>query len=124
MAHGSARFRLDGGPLNLATPGTQAVRQRRQMAQAYAEMGDVVYFLRRGDLVKIGHSRNLRNRLHGHGAKPEDLLYLMPGGYETEQAMHERFADDLAEGREVFRMSPALRAFLDEGRGRMGIEPI
>lgn len=53
--------------------------------------GEVVYYLRFGDRVKIGYSSNLANRLK---AIPHDeLLITEPGTYALEAARHRQFRE-------------------------------
>ena len=52
----------------------------------------VVYFARMGEYVKIGTSTNLRKRMSSLYIPMEDVLAVVPGGKEVEDAYHERFA--------------------------------
>jgi hypothetical protein len=77
----------------------------------------VVYFIRDtgSDLIKIGYTIDLRNRLaciqcYACSGMAEVLGYV-PGGYEEEQSLHQRFAADRFEG-EWFRPSPALLGYV------------
>lgn len=69
-----------------------------------------VYFVRDGDLVKIGFSndteqrvRNIIRGLHGNG----EFLGCMPGDREVEAHVHAMFGEDREYG-EWFRSSPRL----------------
>ena len=68
-----------------------------------------VYFLRRGELVKIGFSTNVRRRIAALGGG--QLLATIPGTMRDEQAMHRRFAR-LREQGEWFRMGDDLNRYL------------
>lgn len=77
----------------------------------------VVYYVSFGDdTVKIGTSRNLKNRLATFIRCEEDVLATEPGDYRLETARHRQFtADKLERGtsREMFRLSPALKSHID-----------
>ena len=63
--------------------------------------GNVVYYIRFGDRIKIGTTGNLTGRLM---TLPHDeLLATEPGGIELEKQRHRQFAADLVAGREWFR---------------------
>lgn len=79
----------------------------------------VVYFVRVGHRVKIGTSKNLRERLLALYLGPQDVLAVVPGNRHVEAAYHRRFADSNAEapGRpELFRVGLHLRWFLSRRR--------
>jgi hypothetical protein len=80
----------------------------------------VVYFVRMGDNVKIGTSTSLKARLRGFYLSFEDVLMLVPGGEDVEDAFHKRFADSqiTGDGRaELFRLDDSLMFFLGLWRG-------
>lgn len=81
----------------------------------------VVYAVLVNGYVKIGYSTNLANRLAVYGVSPTDLLVVLPGGRAEERALHERFADDLMRGREWFRQSSQILAWVNTERARMGV---
>lgn len=66
----------------------------------------VVYYIRRGSLIKIGLTRRLRQRMAA--LMPDEILAVEPGDRETEYARHQQF-DYLGVGREHFRDTPELR---------------
>lgn len=54
-----------------------------------------VYFVRSGDLVKIGRSRFVKERLNAlqlHATTTHQLIGTVPGGYRDERQWHKRFA--------------------------------
>lgn len=114
--------------VSTVTPAQQEAWRQRTIARAFADLGDVVYFLRRGNLIKIGHSRQLKKRIWCLAARPEDLLCLLPGGRDTERNVHERFAHLRATGRnlgrEHFHPEPDLLAFINAHRERMGLDSL
>ncbi|WP_121189878.1 GIY-YIG nuclease family protein [Microbacterium sp. AG790] len=68
---------------------------------------DVVYYLRWDDRIKIGTSREPRQRLAA--IWHHELLAFEPGDRAVEHARHVQFAH-LREGGEWFRAAPELRA--------------
>lgn len=78
-----------------------------------------VYFLRAGDLIKIGHSQEPRGRLATlRGASPLklDLLHIEPGPVSKERALHRRFKRLRSHG-EWFRAEHDLLAYIDLLKG-------
>jgi hypothetical protein len=79
---------------------------------------DVIYYLRRSDgAVKIGWSRDLRQRVgqleRAHG--PLTLLAWEPGDRPAEQRRHVEFRADRIDRRyEWFRSSPALMDHVEQ----------
>lgn len=70
----------------------------------------VVYFARFGELVKIGFTTNLRQRMAA--IRPDELLATTPGTMRDEEAMHHRFGDAWSRG-ELFRPTGRLMSFID-----------
>jgi hypothetical protein len=103
-----------------------AARARRDsIRRAYEDLGDVVYYIRRAGLVKIGHTRNLRSRLSSLGVKQTDLLAVEPGGSAREYEVHTAFASANVRGDglgiEHFTLTPALLAHINKIRNAMGV---
>lgn len=74
-----------------------------------------VYFIRAGDLVKIGHSVNPPQRLRmlrTGSPVPLEFWHLEAGGKDRERELHERFAADRAHG-EWFHISDAIREYVE-----------
>jgi hypothetical protein len=93
---------------------------------------EVVYFIRAGDAVKIGHTKNVPSRLRAlatASAVRLQVLATVPGGRDREDREHQRwshlrirgewfradegllrYAQDLATGPRVVELSPAQRA--------------
>jgi hypothetical protein len=71
---------------------------------------EVVYYLRYRDRIKIGTTRNPRQRLAA--IWHDELLAFERGGRSVEQARHRRFAH-LREGGEWFTAAPELLAHVD-----------
>lgn len=80
---------------------------------------DVVYYLRLGELVKIGTTANPRQRF---GALPHDeVLAFERGNRRLEQARHAQFAAARAGTSEWFELTADLAAHVDILAG--GIDP-
>lgn len=83
-----------------------------------------VYFVRGGDLVKIGFSANVTQRLGdlriGSPVKLE-LWHVCAGGRDLERALHERFAKDRSHG-EWFRVSDEIADFVSRAREREAVQ--
>lgn len=74
----------------------------------------VVYFIRSGDLIKIGTTTCLTARISAlatHGPEQPQILLVVPGGYAEERQVHALFRDDRVRG-EWFRPSQQLMAFI------------
>jgi len=67
-----------------------------------------IYYLRIGDRIKIGYSRDVKRRMRAY---PPDskLLAVHPGTPQMETEMHQRFAGSRAAGREWFNETVDLR---------------
>jgi hypothetical protein len=94
-------------------------RRRQHGPQAAAPAGpalEVVYFLRAGDAIKIGRTKNLARRLRAlatGSAAPLELLAAVPGGRELEARLHRRWRQLHLRG-EWFRAGEALVRFARE----------
>lgn len=75
-----------------------------------------VYFLNRGDQIKIGVTTNLGKRLRQFHAAASDVLVLLVGDHVLESALHERFADFRIGNTEWFARVPALEELIHEKR--------
>lgn len=78
--------------------------------------GGVVYFVRAGDLVKIGFTADLDARLASiatHAPAPPVVLLTVPGTVLDERAYHDRFEAHRAH-REWFRLEGELADFIRE----------
>lgn len=70
----------------------------------------LVYFIKRGSLVKIGWSRNVEQRRRAVGG---EILATLPGYMRDERAMHDRFAMLRMHG-EWFAYTPALATYIEQ----------
>lgn len=89
-----------------------------------ARGNSVVYFVEREELIKIGVTTNLHNRLRaiGKGSSmpdgmtvgPVELLVATPGDESDERRYHLRFSKQRITGTEWFRPSKALRHLIED----------
>lgn len=106
-------------------------------------MSEVVYFVKRRNLVKIGTTGDLglrltnlnlgSNSVAGMSAEPVEVLAVMPGGRAVEQALHQLFVS-LRYDKEWFFYEPPLVDFVnalvaavaarDAYRSRAGVLPV
>lgn len=89
-------------------------------SRAQTEAQSVVYFFQRGDgLIKIGTTRNLKNRWGAieNGAGPIKLLALISGSYLTESKLHSRFAHARQFG-EWFSPTDEMLDLIEKARSR------
>lgn len=90
-------------------------RQARFMAR---ENGDI-YFVRVGDLVKVGWTRNLWSRLKSYGASAE-LLVSYPATRQDETNLHRQLTPARAKGREWYEDGAVIAHFIDEALTKYG----
>jgi hypothetical protein len=111
----------------------RASRERRRDRTMAGEIPEekkdpVVYFIRSGDLVKIGYTAVLENRLNDlQVASPIELVVLAttPGGIELEQALHLQFAAFRVRG-EWFRLDDDIWSYIKSlhGFGHVRSQPV
>lgn len=82
-------------------------------ARAEREAGAIVYYLRIGDVIKIGFTTNLHQRLAGLRLNPSAVLATEPGGRDQEYRRHQQFADERYGRREDFAPSDRLLAHIE-----------
>ena len=78
--------------------------------------GKFIYFLRMGDLIKIGVTQDVNQRIKSYSKteypyKPE-LLATCPGGFAKEKELHARFAHARVKG-EWFSQVPELMQYIE-----------
>lgn len=81
------RTRLTQRPLHAVT-GFGFITDLISRAQALRALGEVVYAVRVGDVIKIGHTTDLAKRVNQLHAT--EILAFMPGTLADEQAIHAR----------------------------------
>ncbi|MBM9509973.1 GIY-YIG nuclease family protein [Actinacidiphila acididurans] len=105
--------------------------QRETQAQRLAELkpgifgdapGGVVYYIRRGDYVKIGTTTKLRQRMRD--LMPDEVLAVEPGSYGLESELHAKFASiRFAAWCEYFKLTPDLQQHIDTVLDKNGPPP-
>lgn len=88
----------------------KAERSVRETRQAW-----VVYYARIGDLIKIGTTANLVQRMGNYPPNAE-LLATEPGGYDVETLRLSQFRHLLAHGKEWFAAAADLLAHIKQVR--------
>lgn len=87
----------------------------RQRALQEASRPEFVYFLRSGDLVKIGRSIDPKSRLSNYGTHnpgPLEVLAVIQAGEHSEESVHKQF-DALRVKGEWFRYEAPLSSFIE-----------
>lgn len=111
---GRVNFGLSSAELQELMDKRQAASDR--LARARFE---VVYYLRWGDRIKIGTSRNLPGRMQQ--IWHDELLAVEPGSYDLERKRHGEFAEHrIPNYREWFRAAPNLMFFINNLRATHG----
>lgn len=106
-------------PVDVPAPDPNRVPMQRKPNARFAEfddLGEVVYYIRIGNRVKIGTSTNLRQRLAD--LNPEEVMALERGGRTVEMRRHRQFASLRTHG-EWFRLEGELAQFI-ESLGELG----
>lgn len=79
----------------------------------------IVYYIRRGAVIKIGTTRQPMKRF---GAlMPDEILATEPGGYALESQRHLQFKHLRIGSTEHFRMADELTTWVDQMRDRHGV---
>lgn len=82
-----------------------------EMAERMNSKHHRVYYVRVGDLIKIGTTRNLKNRVRSYPPGAE-LLAVERGGERIEGRRHRQFQHLLAHRKEWFHPGPDLMAHI------------
>lgn len=101
------KFLRDNGP----------VGPKRQ--QESKREGGYVYYIRVGELIKIGYAGDVGKRMRNYPPNAE-LIAAHPGTLEVERQMHTRFREYLARGREWFYPTPELDEHIAYVRDQFG----
>jgi hypothetical protein len=80
--------------------------------------GDI-YFIRLGELVKVGWTRDLAQRLKSYGASAQ-LLVSYPATRDDETNLHRQLRPALAKGREWYEDGAIIQHFIDEALAKYG----
>lgn len=94
--------------------GKRAYEQTVGARQA-AERDNWIYYVRIGELIKIGTAQNLRTRVNGYPPNAE-LLAVENGSYQREQERLAEFAEYLHSRNEWFNPGPRLMAHIERIR--------
>ncbi|MFF0138527.1 GIY-YIG nuclease family protein [Streptomyces sp. NPDC005227] len=108
----------DRKPGRALLPETQAVIDEacRASMKLSGYHSSHVYFLNRGDQIKIGVTTNLGKRLTQFHAAASDVLVLLVGDHALESALHECFADFRIGRTEWFARVPVLEELIHRKR--------
>lgn len=74
-----------------------------------------IYYLLVGDLIKIGYTKNLEQRMRQYPPHSK-LLAVHPGTMRTERQMHSMFFNSIAKGKEWFAITPKLTSHIEDVR--------
>lgn len=100
-----------------------AVPSRRQAMRMVAALGSVVYAVRIGELIKIGWTSDIAQRVNSFGAC--DVLAVRPGPRSDETAVHRSLSGRAVRGREWYSPSdPAVMAVVNDMRASIGASPL
>lgn len=95
----------DGKSLSNGTERAPVVRPFPSRQELAAQ--GVIYYVRRGEFIKIGTTARLRQRMRD--LAPDEILAVHPGSYAQEKELHARFAHLRAPFmREYFHIAPEL----------------
>jgi hypothetical protein len=102
--------------------------RRDAVGSAFRDLGPVIYAVLTDDgFIKIGRTRNLKNRLgrYGIGIKnARRILMVKPGTSADERAIHAQFAEHVAQGHEYYHPTREILDYINAERDRMGVPPL
>lgn len=91
---------------------SSSIERQAQVRRELKESAGVVYYVRVGDLIKIGTTTNLKARVASYPPGSQ-LLATERGGLDVEAARLAQFDGCLAAGKEWFMPSPRLLAHIE-----------
>jgi hypothetical protein len=100
--------------------------RRRGQRGPQTATGEVVYFVRAGEAVKIGRTVNLESRLRSLGtasAVPLELLAAVPGGRQLEAELHREWRHLHIRGEWFRAEAELLRSIREQAGGGPAPEP-
>ena len=100
--------------------GADVPTEGRKVTTNSAEQPGYVYYLRVGDLVKLGYSANPRERLRQY-PPGSVLLALEPATPALERVRLDQFAESLLWGNEWFASTPELEAHIRKMKSTHGL---
>lgn len=83
-------------------------RIEQQRAELRANSPGWIYYVHVGDIIKIGFTRDVRQRMRNYPPM-SPLLAMHPGTLTLEKELHQQFAGSRSHGREWFLDTPELR---------------
>lgn len=100
-----------------------SARLAREKVQKKADFlarqdGDI-YFIKLNGMVKVGWSRDLRQRVRSYGASAE-LLVSYPATRDDETNLHRQLRPALAKGREWYEDGDVIQSFIAEALSKYG----
>jgi hypothetical protein len=112
-----------GGSMGLR--GLNDVRLRNEALRGIQGMGQLIYAVRTNDeLIKIGCSGDLAQRLRHIRGGVDQILAIKPGGFADERAIHQRLKGHAAEGREFYLPTLSVLLVVNEMRAVLGLDPV
>lgn len=94
-------------------------RKQRKAARAKPTALGEIYFVQIDDLIKVGWTSKLAERIRAYGPKAI-LLANYPGTRKDEAALHRQLVPARFRGREWYVDGPIIRAFIDEAVAKHG----
>jgi len=83
-----------------------------------------IYYVRIGDEIKIGYTKNVRKRMHAYPPAPmSELLAVHPGTLQDEAALHQRFTPYRSNRREWYERRPAIMRHIADVVAEYGPPP-
>lgn len=101
-------------------PQGRDLSMRRSIAMGL--VGEVVYAVRIGDVVKIGHTADLARRFSE--LRADQVLAFKPGTLDDEQAIHAMLDGHQHHAVEYYYPTPAVLAVVNQMRVALGLEPV
>lgn len=89
---------------------------------ALRTVGEVVYVVRIGEVIKIGHTTNLQMRFSS--LRADEVLAFRPGTLDDEQAIHASLDGHQHHGHEFYYPTRAVLEVVNDMRVMLGLEPI
>lgn len=93
--------------------GRSAEEDAKAQAEFMADRNGDIYFIRIGDLIKVGWTRDMWSRLKSYGASAE-LLVCYPGTRDDETNLHRQLTPARVRGREWYEDGPIINGFLED----------
>lgn len=118
------RQRYERGMEERALQQRRLGQERKEMKAFHRLLEDnpdgVVYYIRRGEFVKIGTTTRYRSRMQA--LRPDEVLAVEPGSYSVEDQRHRQFASSqFHPGSEYFRIHDNLISHVVAPRAEHGV---